>query len=102
MKQPSLLRLVWSVFGMTVAGFADISGGCAAAERPNILWLSCEDISPHLGCYGDALATTPNLDAFAAESVVYEHAYTTAGVCAPCRSAIITGMYQTSIGTQHM
>lgn len=73
-----------------------------AAERPNILWLSCEDISPHLGCYGYPNATTPNLDAFAQQSTVFERAYTTAGVCAPCRSAIITGMYQTSIGTHHM
>jgi len=74
----------------------------AGQTQPNILWLSCEDISPHLGCYGFPNATTPMLDAFAEESVLYEHAYTTAGVCAPCRSAIITGMYQTSIGTHHM
>ncbi len=73
-----------------------------AAEQPNILWLSCEDISPHLGCYGYPNATTPVLDALAAKSQLYERAYTTAGVCAPCRSAIITGMYQTSIGTHHM
>ncbi|MEQ9411371.1 MAG: sulfatase-like hydrolase/transferase [Fuerstiella sp.] len=74
----------------------------SAAERPNILWLSCEDISPHLHCYGYKNATTPHLDALAEQSVLFEHAYTTAGVCAPCRSAIITGMYQTSIGTHHM
>lgn len=74
----------------------------AGADQPNILWLSCEDISPHLGCYGYKNATTPVLDRLAEESVLYEHAYTTAGVCAPCRSAIITGMYQTSIGTHHM
>ena len=74
----------------------------AEQKQPNILWLSCEDISPHLGCYGYPNATTPVLDDFAKESVLFEHAYTTAGVCAPCRSAIITGMYQTSIGTQHM
>lgn len=73
-----------------------------AADRPNILWLSCEDISAHLGCYGYPNATTPNLDQFAAEGTRYENAFVTAGVCAPCRSAIITGMYQTSLGTQHM
>jgi arylsulfatase A-like enzyme len=75
---------------------------CPAADRPNILWLSCEDISAHLGCYGDSLATTPNLDAFAKQGILYQNAFATAGVCAPCRSAIITGMYQTSLGTQHM
>jgi arylsulfatase A-like enzyme len=73
-----------------------------AADRPNILWLSCEDISPHLGCYGDPHAITPNLDKLATESVRYTHAYTAAGVCAPCRSTIITGLYQNSIGTHHM
>ena len=73
-----------------------------AAERPNIVWLSAEDISPHLGCYGDPHAITPNLDQLADEGVRYTHAFTTAGVCAPCRSGIITGMYQTTLGTQHM
>ncbi|RMF40394.1 MAG: DUF229 domain-containing protein [Planctomycetota bacterium] len=71
-------------------------------QRPNILWLSCEDISPHLGCYGDPHAITPNLDALAAQGTRFSHAFTAAGVCAPCRSTIITGMYQNSIGTHHM
>jgi uncharacterized sulfatase len=73
-----------------------------AGERPNILWLSCEDISPHLGCYGDAHARTPNIDRFAARGVVYSHACVVAPVCAPCRSSIITGMYPTTIGTHLM
>ncbi len=73
-----------------------------AAQQPNILWLSAEDISPHLGCYGDSKAITPNLDQLAKGGVRYTHAFTTAGVCAPCRSGIITGMYQTTIGTHHM
>ncbi|MBT4012230.1 MAG: sulfatase-like hydrolase/transferase [Planctomycetaceae bacterium] len=73
-----------------------------AADRPNILWLSAEDISPHLGCYGDPHAITPALDQLASEGIRYTHAFTTAGVCAPCRSGIITGMYQTSLGTHHM
>ena len=73
-----------------------------AQDRPNILWLSAEDISAHLGCYGDPHAITPNLDALAAQAVRYTKAFTTAGVCAPCRSGIITGMYQNSIGTHHM
>lgn len=72
------------------------------AERPNILWLSCEDISPHLGCYGDRQARTPNIDRFAARGVVYSHACVVAPVCAPCRSSIITGMYPTTIGTHLM
>ena len=73
-----------------------------AQDRPNILWLSVEDISPHLGCYGYPNANTPRLDTLATEGTRYTHAYTCAGVCAPSRSTIITGMYQTTIGTQHM
>jgi len=74
----------------------------ADESRPNILWLSCEDISPHLGCYGDPHAITPELDQLATEGVRYSHAFTAAGVCAPNRSSIITAMYQNSIGTHHM
>ena len=74
----------------------------AFSARPNILWISAEDINAHLGCYGDPHAITPNLDRLAQEGIRYTHAYTSAGVCAPCRSGIITGMYQNSIGTHHM
>lgn len=78
-------------------------GSTAAAEKqPNVLWISCEDISPHLGCYGYPKAVTPHLDQLATEGVRYTNACVTAGVCAPCRSAIITGMYQTTLGTHHM
>ncbi len=74
----------------------------SAADRPNILWLSAEDINAHFGCYGDPHAITPHLDQLAKTGVRYTNAYTAAGVCAPCRSTIITGMYQTTIGTMHM
>ena len=72
------------------------------ASRPNIVWISNEDMSPHLGVYGDAMARTPVLDRLARESIRYTRAFTTAPVCAPSRAAIITGMYQTAIGAQHM
>jgi N-sulfoglucosamine sulfohydrolase len=71
-------------------------------RRPNILWISVEDMSPHLGVYGDPLARTPALDRLAAQSVRFTRAFSTAPVCAPSRAAIITGMYQTAIGAQHM
>ena len=74
----------------------------AAPSRPNIVWISNEDMSPHIGAYGDPLARTPVLDRFARESIRYTHAFTTAPVCAPSRAAIITGMYQNAIGAQHM
>ena len=71
-------------------------------EKPNILWLSCEDISPNLSFYGDSTAKTPVLDKLASESIVFTHAFATVGVSAPSRSSIITGMYPASIGTLHM
>ncbi len=71
-------------------------------QRPNILWLTCEDISPNLGCFGDPQAVTPNLDRLASEGVRYTRAFAPIGVCAPARSTIITGMYACSIGTNPM
>jgi len=71
-------------------------------ERPNILWIVSEDNSPLLGCYGDTFATTPVLDHFASQGVLYELAFATAPVCAPSRSTLITGVYPPSMGTQHM
>ena len=71
-------------------------------SRPNILWISAEDLSPDLGCYGDPYARTPHLDRFAQDCARYTHCFSHAGVCAPARSGLITGMYPPSIGTQHM
>ncbi len=70
--------------------------------RPNILWISLEDLSPDLGCYGDSYARTPVLDEFAKNGVRFTKVFTHAPVCAPSRSGIITGMYPTSIGTHNM
>ena len=72
------------------------------AGRPNVLWLTSEDNSPYLGCYGDKLARTPTLDGLAAKGVRYDNAFSNAAVCAPARQTIISGMYATSIGGQHM
>jgi len=71
-------------------------------QKPNILWITCEDISPYLGCYGDPYAITPNLDRLAGQGILYTNAYATAPVCAPGRSCLITGLYATSTGTQHL
>ncbi|HJP03270.1 MAG TPA: sulfatase [Planctomycetota bacterium] len=78
------------------------ASGALNPQRPNILWLSCEDIGPALGCYGEAHAITPELDALASQGVRYTRAFTIAGVCAPCRSSIITGLSPTSLGTHPM
>jgi len=90
------------IFTFCIATAFVVGGSVLASDRPNILWLSAEDISAHLGCYDDPHAITPNLDALAAQGVKYTRAFTTAGVCAPCRSGIITGVHQTTLGTHHM
>lgn len=70
--------------------------------RPNILLLVAEDISPALGCYGDEYATTPNIDRMAKNGIVYDLALSTAPISAPSRSALVSGLYATSLGTQHL
>lgn len=74
----------------------------AADERPNILWLTSEDNGPQLGCYGDAYADTPNLDALAASGMMYRTCWSTAPVCAAARTTLISGMYPPSTGSEHM
>src|SRR3954469_9751328 len=70
--------------------------------RPNILWITSEDNGPSLGCYGDTYATTPILDALDARGVIYMHCWSNAPVCAPARTAIISGVYPSSTGSEHM
>ncbi|MFW6172088.1 MAG: sulfatase-like hydrolase/transferase [Planctomycetota bacterium] len=72
------------------------------ADRPNVVWLTCEDISPDLGCYGVEYAITPVLDTLAQQGVRYTQAVGISGVCAVNRSCLITGMYPSTIGSQDM
>ena len=78
------------------------SASAAEINRPNLLWITAEDMSANLGCYGDEVADTPNLDLFATEGVRYSHAFASAPVCSPARSCLITGVYATSLGTQRL
>jgi len=72
-----------------------------AADRPNFLWLTSEDNSPYLGCYGDKLAQTPNLDKLAAEGIRFRNFFANAPVCSASRSTLIAGMYGPTLGIQH-
>lgn len=74
----------------------------AAGERPHILLIMAEDLSPRLGAYADPVAKTPNLDRLAEQGVRFDRAFTTAGVCAPSRAAIIMGAHQDRFGAGHM
>jgi len=78
------------------------AGAATAADRPNILWISSEDNGPHLGCYGDDYAVTPNLDKLSTKGMRYLRASSTAPVCAPARTTIISGIYPPSTGAEHM
>jgi len=94
-------------YDLTRRRFVATSGlalaGCGGARdgRPNILWLIAEDICADLGCYGNPLVHTPNLDRLAAEGIRFNHAYVTGPICSPSRSAISTGMYQTSLAAHN-
>ncbi|MEO1528094.1 MAG: sulfatase [Planctomycetota bacterium] len=72
-----------------------------AAERPNIVWIVVDDMSCHFAFQGERLVETPNVDRLASEGIVFSRAYATAPVCSTFRSALITGMYQTTIGAHH-
>ena len=82
--------------------------GCGAAEEdaesaadlPNILWLTSEDMSADIGAYGDSYAETPHIDGLAIQGVTYTNAFATAPVCSPARFTLLTGIYATTAGTQ--
>ena len=78
------------------------SGPAPGPAPPNFLWIVAEDHGPHHGSYADPYASTPNLDRLAAEGARFTRAFATAPICSPARTAIITGMYPTSIGAHHM
>lgn len=73
----------------------------AAPARPNVVWIVVDDMSANFSCYGEKLIHTPNVDRLAREGTKFARAFVTAPVCSPCRSALVTGMYQTSIGAHH-
>jgi N-sulfoglucosamine sulfohydrolase len=102
------MRRVLAGFVLGALALFAISCGSVGTElesrpaRPNILLMLVEDLGPRIGAFGDAVARTPNLDRLAREGVRYTHVFASAGVCAPSRAALITGMHQTSITAQHM
>lgn len=73
----------------------------STSDKPNILWIVANDLGTDVGCYGNSLVNTPNIDRLAREGVRYQNFYTVASTCQPSRSAFITGMYPVSIGAQN-
>lgn len=99
---PILLRY-FTLFLATIllsnTSTGDTSG--VPAIRPNILWFVVDDMSANFSCYGEKIIHTPHVDRLAAEGTRFSNAFVTAPVCSPCRSSLITGMYQTNIGAHH-
>lgn len=87
------------VASFTFFWMATVLGG--EIERPNILWITSEDNSPYLGCYGDPQAQTPHLDRLASQGVRYRNAFANAPVCSTARTTLITGMYACSLGADN-
>jgi uncharacterized sulfatase len=92
---------------LTRRGFVSAAAGAAllpaaSPARPNILWITCEDIGPQLHACGDDYSVTPNLDALCRRGSIYMNAWSNAPVCAPARTTIISGVYPPSSGSEHM
>jgi uncharacterized sulfatase len=73
-----------------------------AAQQPNILWIIFEDMSPDLSCYGNQAVSTPNIDNLASRGMRFNHVHTTGPACSPSRTALATGVFQTTLGAYHM
>jgi uncharacterized sulfatase len=100
----ALALLVWigDCLGLALGGEIKQFNYDPSQAPPNMIFLVAEDLSPDLGCYGNNLVRTPNLDKFASQGARFERFFTHAPVCAPSRSGLITGQYPTKIGSHHM
>lgn len=90
-----------SLLGSGMALGAESQSAKPKAAKPNIVWFIVDDMSANFSCYGERSIETPHVDRLAKEGTLFRNAFITAPVCSPCRSALITGMYQTSIGAHH-
>ena len=100
-----MMQLFLQLIGFFLTGVfftaAAVDGVALPLSRPNILWIIMDDVGVEWPCYGEKLIQTPHMDRLVREGVKFEQAFLTASVCSPSRSAMITGMYQTSIGAHH-
>ena len=96
-KKFAHLLVVVIFFSINIFAFSQARPRTNRQERPNILWIVADDLGTDLGCYGDRLVHTPNLDEFASEGTVFTNLYTVTAVCSPSRSGLITAMYPVTI-----
>jgi len=94
--QPS--RFVLVLLAIATLTSSQAASPVLAAEKPNVLLICIDDLKPALGCYGDALAKTPNIDRLAARGTLFEKAYCNQAVCSPSRNALLVGLRSQTIG----
>src|SRR5690606_35905345 len=75
----------------SVAGQEAIQTRANRASKPNVGFIAVDDLRPKLGCYGDSVAITPNIDRLAQMGIVFDRAYCQQAVCAPSRASVLTG-----------
>ncbi len=92
MKKRLFISALFSIFVIA-------KGISQSKEKPNILWLVTEDMSPYLSCYGNTMIKTPNLDKLALRGIRFNKAYSNGTQCSPSRSTLISGKYAVSLGT---
>lgn len=85
-----------------IALMAFVSSCTEEQKRPNIICIVCEDISPMVGCFGDKVAVTPNLDEFSKSAIRFTNVHSNIGVSSPSRYALITGRYPMADGANYM
>ena len=91
MSDPRRRITFWLVLGVVAVAMCASRAYAADQPRPNIVWIIVDDMSANFSCYGEKLISTPNVDRLAKEGTRFSHAFVTAPVCSPCRSALITG-----------
>lgn len=97
MKNP----FYWSIFVAFV-----VFAGCNKVEeeinKPNVLFISIDDLRPSLGVYGDSIVISPNIDKLAAEGITFREAFCQSAVCAPSRASLMTGVRPDSTRVWHL
>lgn len=94
------IHCVLAVFFLAISFLSSLQAS-DSVKRPNIVWIIVDDMSANFCCYGEKLIQTPHVDRLAKDGIRFSKAFVTAPVCSPCRSALITGCYQTTIGAHH-
>ncbi|MEM1070362.1 MAG: sulfatase [Planctomycetota bacterium] len=96
--KPRLLTIAFLALSVSTFGFDGIA---RADGPPNVLFIAVDDLRPELGCYGSKIAVTPNLDALAADGLLFNRAYCQQAICRPSRASLMTGTRPETTGLFH-